>query len=50
MRNVKITEESGLFVVTLQQSGGAPQRYYCDSAALARRWALLLGGPVRPRG
>ena len=43
-----VTEEAGLWVVTLKQTEfERPQKYYCDSATLARRWALLLGGPVK---
>jgi hypothetical protein len=48
MRNITVAEENGLWVVTLKQSGlDRPQRYYCETSALARRWALLLGGPVK---
>ena len=48
MRNITVTEEDGLWVVTLKQTElDRPQKYYCDSSALARRWALLLGGPVK---
>ena len=48
MRNITVTEENGLWVVTLKQSElERPQKYYCDSSTLARRWALLLGGPVK---
>lgn len=47
MRNIFITEERGQWVVTLQLSGGRRQRYSCDTLPLARRWVVLLGGPVR---
>jgi hypothetical protein len=49
MWNTFITESSGQWIVTLQLSNGSCQRYHCDSIALARRWARLLGGPVRTR-
>jgi hypothetical protein len=48
MRNTFITERDGQWIVTLMELGGSRrQEYVCDSLALAKRWALLLGSPMR---
>lgn len=48
MRNTFITERDGQWIVTLVELGSSRhQQYFCDSQALAKRWALLLGNPVR---
>lgn len=46
MHSTFITEVRGQWVVTLEQQGRR-QEYICETLTLARRWALLLGAPIR---
>ncbi len=48
MRNTFITERDGQWIVTLVELGETRcQQYFCATLAIAKRWALLLGGAPR---
>lgn len=50
MRTITIAEVSGQWVVTVRQAGvEQPQHYFCESAAITKRWAALLGGTAPRR-
>lgn len=49
MRKTIITEDRGQWVVSVELNEGRPQEYFCETLALARRWALLFGLPPRPQ-